>query len=529
MAAAAEPTLAFTVTRGDTLIGLSSRVLVAPDSWREVAGLNRLALPNRLKPGQVLLIPLRLLRWTPVDATLVSINGDVLVGGRPGVAQGTVAEGQAVQTGPSGSAVVELADQSRIKLAPSSLVEVLASRRHPTSSATDPAANPSAGVFAGALRLLQGSVEVFATKVLRAKPLEVSTPTAVVGVRGTQYRVNFDEAANRSTRAGVIEGSVRFDSSQAATGAPVGAGFGAAIDANAAAPTVVALSPAPDLGTMPARFERPVVRFSAIGESLPLRVQVAPDREFDKVVLDQRIEPGAEVRLAGLDDASWYLRARRIDALGIEGFDTVRPFVLKARPEPPASIQPRRASKQTVGPVDFAWAQNLEAASQRLQIARDARFTDVLVDRGAVPGTATRIELTVPGAYFWRLASIRADADQGPFGDPMNFELRPTPQAPTGGLAGDGTSLAFSWSGRPQDRQQVELARDANFQMIVARDELSATEWVLPRPERSGAYFFRYRSIEPDGFVSTNSATLKTEVPQDWSFLWLLFPLLFAL
>ena len=92
MAAAAEPTLAFTVTRGDTLIGLSSRVLVAPDSWREVAGLNRLALPNRLKPGQVLLIPLRLLRWTPVDATLVSVSGDVLVGGRPGVAQGTMAE-----------------------------------------------------------------------------------------------------------------------------------------------------------------------------------------------------------------------------------------------------------------------------------------------------------------------------------------------------------------------------------------------------------------------------------------------------
>ena len=42
-------------------------------------------------------------------------------------------------------------------------------------------ANALSHWFAGTLRLLRGSVEVFAAKVL-----EVVTPTAVVGVRGTQ-------------------------------------------------------------------------------------------------------------------------------------------------------------------------------------------------------------------------------------------------------------------------------------------------------------------------------------------------------
>ena len=536
VAQAAEPTVAFTVTTGDTLIRLSERVLVSPDAWQEVATLNRLSNVNVIRPGQVLTIPTRLLRWSLVDARLVSVNGDVRVDGRTSAAQDTLNEGQKLETGPEGSAVLELADKSRIKLAPSSLAEVVASRRHVASS--DAASSPSTGLFSGALRLLRGSVEVFATKVLRAKPLEVTTPTAVVGVRGTEYRVSFEEAANGSTRTEVLEGQVRFNAEMttstsvaAATGAgaDVAGGFGAALDASAAPPTVVKLLPAPDLGTAPERFERPIVRFSLAGELQPLRVQVATDAAFDKLVRTFRVEPGAEVRVAGLEDGQWYLRARRVDPLGIEGLDAVRPFVLKARPEPPASTVPRRGAKQTVGPVDFAWAQNVEASSQRLQIAREATFKDVLLDRDALTGTTTRIDLTEQGTYFWRLASVRASGDQGPFGDPLSFELRPTPEPPKGGLAADNGSMVFSWAGRPQDRQQAELARDPAFKDIVASAELTRSEWVLPPPARSGDYFFRYRSIEPDGFVSPNSSTLKIVVPKDWSYLFLALPLLFAL
>ena len=537
-AGAAEPTLTYTVTTGDTLIGLSERVLTSPEAWPEIAALNRLANPNLLIPGQALLIPLRLLRWTFADARLVGVTGDVKIDGRAAVAADPLSEGQSVETGPEASAVLELADKSRVKLAPSSLAQVVAGRRHagPLAAAASEtggaSTGPSGGLFSGVLRLLRGSVEVFATKVLRAQPLEVTTPTAVVGVRGTQYRVGYDELPKRSTRTEVLDGLVRFDAG-GTPGADVAAGFGAAVDAGDSMPLVVKLLAPPDLAATPDRFERPIVRFSVTSEPQPLRVQVASDAEFDNVVRTQRVEPGAEIRIVGLDDGAWYLRARRVDPQGIEGLDAVRPFVLKARPEPPAPTQPRRGAKQTVGSVDFAWAQNLEASSQRLQIAREAGFKDLLLDRDAIAGTAARVDLPESGTYFWRLASIRSKAglaaDQGPFGDALSFELRPTPEPPKGGLAADGSSMTFSWSGRSQDRQQVELARDPAFKDVVASAELGSTDWTLPVPAGAGEYFFRYRSIEPDGFVSPYSATLKTEVPKDWSFLWLLFPLMFAL
>lgn len=535
-ARAEDTVVEFVVVRADTLIGLSSSVLVSPTAWREVARINGLPNPNRIQPGQRLRIPTRLLRSEAVDATLVSVSGDVRSGDAPLAAGASIGEGQSVQTGPAGSAVIALADGSRVRVPPSSLAQVAASRNYGArpsavaSATADPAAvaNASSHWFAGTLRVLRGSVEVFATKVLRAKPLEVVTPTAVVGVRGTQYRVGLDDNADGRTRAEVIEGLVRLDAAAKPAGADVPAGFGAAIDAAATAPKVVRLLAAPDLSTLPERFERPVVRFT-LGEAAPVRVQVAADPAFDRIVSDQRFDAGDEVRIAGLDDATWFLRARRIDEQGIEGFDASRPFVLKARPEPPAYRTPRANAKQAVGAVEFAWAPNAVAPRARLQVAQDAAFTRIVRDQVDIDAPNQRAEIAEPGSYHWRLASIRPNGDRGPFGDPQRFELRPTPEPAAVVQSPDSGLLVFRWSGRDADRQQVEFAHDAAFTQIVEKSEVAGSEWQLAAPARGGRYYFRYRSIEPDRYVSPYSETLQVDVPRDWSGLGLLLPLLLLL
>ena len=528
---AQEPMIEYSVVRSDTLIGLSNQVLVSPRAWREVATLNRLLNPNRITPGQVLLIPQRLMRSVPVPARLVSVVGEVRLDDSAGAVGGVVAEGQKVQTAVGASAVLAMAVGSRLRLPPSSLAEVAASRNYGgrglQSGASDAAV--SDGWFAGALRVLRGSVEVFATKVLRAKPLEVLTPTAVVGVRGTQFRVSFDAAENASTRSEVVDGVVRLDPADRSAGIDLRAGYGALSDATGSAPRIAKLLDPPDLNSVPELFERPLVRFSLAAPADGLRVQVAEDSAFDRIVSDQRVAAGSEVRIAELEDARWYLRARQVDSRGIEGFDASRSFVLKARPEPPAYSAPRADAKQSVGVVEFAWASNVTSPRVRLQVANEPLFGVLLLDRDNVDAATLRAPFDAAGVYHWRLASVRPDGDHGPFGDPQRFELRPLPEPPTGGPSADGKALVFRWSGRPEDRQRVQLARDAAFTEIVAEDELSSAEWVLPTPGRGGKYFFRYRSVETDGFVSPYSSTLSIEVPRDWSLLWFLLPLLFAL
>ena len=85
--------------------------------------------------------------------------------------------------------------------------------------------------------------------------------------------------------------------------------------------------------------------------------------------------------------------------------------------------------------------------------------------------------------------------------------------------------MVFTWSGRPQDRKEVQLASDAAFTQLVAQAVLGSAEWSVPALSRSGRYRFRYRSIEPDGFISPFSETLEVGIPVDWTPLWLLAPL----
>ncbi len=520
-----EPSIELRVSERDTLVGLSERVFNGPSAWLEIARLNRVRDPNRIVPGQILRVPTRLMRANPVPATLVNAVGEVRVDNVPAATGTPVAEGQQVSTGAGGSAVIGLADGSRVRVPPSSLAEVMAHRTY--GAAADATAAANSGAFSGALRLVRGSVDVLASKLRRATPLEVSTPTAVIGVRGTQYRVSLDEQA--TTRSEVLEGLVRLDAASRAVGSDLAAGFGAAIDARALKPVPTALLSAPDLAGVAPRFERPLVRFALPGETRPLRVQVAADAAFEQIVSDQRTLPGSDIRVAGLADAGWFLRARRIDEQGLEGFDATASFVLKARPEPPASNAPRPGAKQTVGTVEFAWSPNLESRSARLQVARDAAFQQLVLEREGLTDNRERAELPTPGVYFWRLASVRGDADRGPFGDPQRFELRALPEPPQGGLADDGKTLRLAWGGRPEDVQEVELARDPQFTQIVAKAQLKQPQWDLPTPSSGGTYYFRYRSIEPDGFVTPYSSTLTLEVPRDWRWLWLIAPLLFAL
>lgn len=533
--AAPEPVLPLTVRPGDTLWGLSNEVLTGPAAWREVARRNRLPDANRIRPGQVLQVPQRLLRVRPVEARLVLVQGEVELAGRPAVAGEPVSAGQLLRTGAGASAVVELHDGSRLRVQPATEAALAESARLGARTAPQGSGGASEeGWFAGSMRLVRGSLEVVAARLLRAKPLEVQSPTAVIGVRGTEYRVH--HGTDQGTRTEVLEGLVRAEAAGAPqAGVDVAARFGAAIAAADSPPAVVPLPAAPDLSGLPPLFERVIVRIELPGEPSALRVQVALDEAFERIVSDERVAAGAPVRISGLDDGEWFLRLRRIESRGIEGLDATHRFTLAARPEPPAPAAPRASAQVGVGGVEFRWAENVEALHYHLQVARDAAFTELVVDEPQVRGASTRLTLDQPGSYFWRMASVRApqgnQRTRGPWTDAQPLTVRAAPPAPTSGSSADGTQLALRWSGRPEDRQQVELSSDPQFGAgTTVRAELTEPMWTLPRPEQPGTYYFRYRSVEPDGFVTPYSSTLKIEVARDWRGLWLLgAPLLLLL
>ena len=518
----------YTVTPHDTMIGLGRTLFTEPGAWREIARLNRLPDSNRLRPGQTLMVPARWLHSRDVPATLLSAFGDVRIAGKPAAAGATIHVGDAIRTGDGSTAVVQLADGSHVKLAASTEGRLDEQRRfqvRATAAAIDD------GLVAATLRLLSGSVEVLATKVLRARPLEVSTPTAVIGVRGTRYRVHNDVTPGAAGAASlnvstteVLEGKVHAQVGELATqAADVPANFGAPL-APGKAPTVLPLPPAPDLSALPTVFDHLPLRLH-VDAGTPLRVQVADDAAFDHVLIDLRVAAGSDIVFAQLADGHWHLRARRISPEGLEGLDARHDIDLHARPDAPFLAGPTANAKLPVGDVALQWSPIPGVTHYVVDVARDAAFQQIALHAENVVGeqlvfhpVGTDFGAT-DGLYWWRVVGIDARGQRGAVGESQDFVLRPTPRAPIGHASPDGTAIELMWGGNPADHEEVELARDARFEQIVARADFNAATGRLPRPG-SGTYYARYRFLEPDGFRTAWSDGVKIEVDSNWHEAW---------
>ena len=522
--AASEPMIAYAVSAHDTLIGLNRTLFATPRAWPEVARINRLADPNRIWPGQQLMVPTRLLRSKVVPATVASVFGDVRVGDQPAAAGAELDVGTPIRTGAGSTAVVVLADGSHVRLAPDTEGRLDEQRRFQvkaTRSAIDD------GPVAATLRLLRGSVEVFATKVLRARPLEVSTPTAVIGVRGTSYRVRNDVAPAQAARGEVdrsatevLEGKVHAQVGESpAAAADVPANFGATLEAGRA-PAVVPLPPAPDVSGVPALVQALPFALRLPGDG-PWRVQFADDAAFDHISVDLHVAAGDEIRVPDLADGLWHLRARRISPEGLEGLDGVATFEVRAQPRAPRTVEPPDGAKRMVGDVVLRWTGNPQATAYQVEVARDAAFT--LQAWRADPVQAAEMVFhavdtawgAADGVYFWRVRSLRADGRAGPPGEAHAFILRPRPLAPHCNQSPDGANIECRWGGPPGTHVRTELARDPQFHDVAAWTEINGPRGRLPRPA-AGIYWVRYRFIEPDGFETSWSDGSRVQVDPNW-------------
>jgi hypothetical protein len=246
------------------------------------------------------------------------------------------------------------------------------------------------------------------------------------------------------------------------------------------------------------------------------RVQVARDERFD-ACWPTCVRPRPSCASPAWPMAATRCACARSAATGSKAVTPWRTLWLKARPEPPLPRAPAARATLRGSAADFAWTASSEAARYRLQLARDdgsaAPFSAPLLDLKDLAALAHRADGLPPGVYVWRVGSVRADGDAGPFGDPMHFELRalpPQPAPPEPPAVGD-RSIRFFWQGVPGQRFELQVARDADFQTRVAEPLLDGTTSNCRC--RARAAFVRLRARDADGFVGPWSATQFFDVP----------------
>lgn len=524
------------VVQGDTVVSISQRLLQDPRDYLKVQRHNRLTdtQARALKPGSALQIPEAMLRREPVEARVVSVNGAVNLmqaGQAVPLRAGDVLRSKAqVTTGADGSAAIRLADDTMIRLPPQSELRLDALNRV--------AAGRS---FEQLMTLLRGRAEADVKKVESPGRLTMTTPVAVLGIRGTVFRAAYDPA-QRTARGEVLEGRVALDgvavtggqaaSGQAAAGksktagqaarsgaAPANARPGVVLDAGMGAVTDQsglpsaprALLAAPALALQAADLqERAVVRFplQALAGAQAYRAQITQGGSLDAVLREQ-IFTSPEVKFGDLEDGSYTLALRAIDDVGLEGKPLVRGFRLKARPEPPLTQTPAPNGKARGDAAQFVWGESTDGNSYRLQLAKDGAFRNLVQDEKSLKTAVLTSGALPPGTYFWRVGSIKPDGDAGPWGDAQRFTML-QPTAPPQASEGNG-QIQFAWSGEPGQRFAVQIAREREFTSLVHNAETTQTQLAIKQPP-AGVYYIRIRATDADGFVGPFSAPQRFEV-----------------
>ena len=519
--AAELPVWRYTVRPGDTLINIAERYLIDVRQWPAVQQANQVDDPYHLMPGTVLRIPAAWLRRLPAAATLATSSGAVRWRRGDGDWQAAssgqrLGSGSTLETLDDASALLRLADGSSVLLSPNSLIVL-----------------DSLGVFAGGLmadtrlRLQRGQTDIIANPAKRAhQRLLIQTPSAQAVVRGTSFRVGVDSKLSREE---TLAGLVGVSGGGRSVNVPRGMGTIARVGDQPIKP--VPLLAAPDVSTLPSRFEHLPMRFPL--PQLPGAEawlgQVAPNKSFDRILLSKTAR-GESLSFADLANGDYVLRLRGIDTNGLQGQDAVHPFVVFARPFPPGLNRPGDSATIRTARPTFAWTSVQGVARYRLQVAGEPDFARPLHDATTEQNTWPVAEDLPAGGLYWRAASLDAADQQGPWSVAAGFTYQPgLGPVDLGRAALDFTSETIRLNlPKPPEGLVYEaiLASAPGLEPALAQAQASDGTLDLPRPD-GGTYYLGVRLLDRSDNTPGPLVVQKIDVPSGrlWLLLLLLVPL----
>lgn len=393
-------TLDYVVRPGDTLIDLASAYMNRPLDYRRVQRENRVANPRRLSIGRTLALPVNLLRADPDEARIAGFRGAVSlnqdgVSGAPTSGQ-IVRESAVLSTGANAFVRLALSDGSHVVVPSNSRVRVSRLRRYAINGAVD-----------HALTVETGRAESRVTPRTRPGGFAIRTPVSVSAVRGTDFRVSFDEASERSATE-VLEGAVAVASGENEALAAADQGVSAA----AGAVRLLPLLPAPALARPDAPQTQPQVVFEV--QPLPgaerYRGRIAQDAGMIESFAEADSAPGGPLVFGDMEEGAYFLRLTALSPEGLEGKATTYSFI-RARNGVGglASAMDQRDRRRF---YRFRWeAEGVGEASFRFQLWREAEDGGVdgplLIDQPGLTDEAFTLSDLPPGVYSWRVQSAR--------------------------------------------------------------------------------------------------------------------------
>lgn len=511
----------YSVSRDETLSSISRKFTGEISNWRAIGKTNNIDNDRTIPIGKKILIPARLLTPLSTFAKIRSYFGRVVIRSSDGTDIETkigaqLKEGDTLTTLADSFVSLVLDDGTQFTLPPDSALNLRLLRK------TQYIQSPRTQLY-----LEKGRVESQVTPFTKPDSrYEVVSPLAVSGVRGTKFRVNYDD---KRVLNEVIEGKVAVQS-EAANRKPAGqlvpAGYGTVVE-NGRVHKPMALLPAPAVADGYQNQERLPIRFAlSQQQAAAFRIRISTDSAGENNIAETvatASDGKAVPKIADLEDGDYFVHYNAVDAAGLSGIRNTLRFRVAARPFPPFLQAPgtryQGSGTDRLIPVTMQWSQVDSVSRYRLQIANNAVFDTPMIDRQIDTASLDEGKHVVQleaGSYYWRVASIITKdgaIHQGPFGDAKKVDVVKSQAAPAAAIG--EKDIHFTWSGSEGQRFTFQVADTPTFDKPFASIDTAKAEVAIPRPD-AGTYYARVRSIDADGFIGTFSPAQKFVVPTYW-------------
>lgn len=502
-------TIELSISENDTLTGICERYLDDPSQWPTVAKINKIRNPHQLAVGQRLIIPVEMLKGTPVDGVATFVKGKVQIWNNTDKAWRDLRMGQPVpeksriKTGPDGFAEITFKDGSSLF------------QRQDTEVGISVAREKSDTYYANKLRLKMGRIITNIRKATgKESRFEVETPSAVAVARGTEFRSV--TMGRRVARFEVLEGAIRVEGMSRRVN--VSGGEGTLVQKGKkpenprkllAAPTLV--DPKSIYKNMPLRL-----KFQTVAGAKAVRVIIARDIDCKDVVREEVINPADSFEMTSIPDGEYYVAVMARDGDGMEGLSLASPLKIRANPFPPMVQIPKEMAEYGGSKIETAWLDVRDASSYRIQIAEDRDFTRIVEDRADITSAGYKVKSPNPGKYFFRVCSVSSAGYEGGWSDPIGFTILPVPPAPSIDQPQIGSKeLSLRWQDLGEGvSYRFQMARDEDFAEIIVDRKTEKPAIIVPRPTDTGTYYIRVGGIDKKGFQGDFSPPQSIDVRQ---------------
>jgi hypothetical protein len=173
------------------------------------------------------------------------------------------------------------------------------------------------------------------------------------------------------------------------------------------------------------------LRWKDLGEGIIYQFQMARDREFQQIVIDQKCEK-PEIALPQPDTSgTYYIRTRPLDPNGTAGnFSPVQTYEFSLKLQAPTIILPEEISEfRDIHDTEVRWSKVPQAAVYHAILARDRTFKNIFYENTQIPDTSLHIRNLDYGTYYIKVRAVSKEGKEGSFSDIRPFIIvPPTPR-----------------------------------------------------------------------------------------------------